>query len=121
MSNYGTTWEDIEPTRPHDMIKREENPTGNALDKFMRTAYEENKWTPWIRHSYHPGDRYAELTIHRTPTARSKTDFEYVFELKHPVGLMCFEHEYNGMPRRFGTEASWLTHRREEQHDRTTP
>ena len=111
MSNYGTTWEDIEPTRPHDMIKREENPTGNALDKFMRTAYEENKWTPWIRHSYHPGDRYAELTIHRTPTARSKTDFEYVFELTHPAGLMCFAHEYNYLPRMFGSEASLLKHR----------
>ena len=71
-------------------------------------------WAPWVRHSQQPGDRYAELTIHRTPTERSKTDFEYVFELKHPVGLMCFEHEYNGMPRRFGTEASWLTHRSEE-------
>ena len=89
-----------------------------AEARELRDKYIE--WTPWVRTSHQPGDRYAELTIHRTPTERSKTDFEYVFELKHPVGLMCFEHEYNGMPRRFGTEASWLTHRREEQHDRTT-
>ena len=113
MSNYGTTWEDIEPTRPHDVVKREKNATNNALDRFTNDS-NEIPWTPWTRHSQQPGDRYAELTIHRTPTARSKTDFEYEGYLQHPVALMCFEHQYNDMPRRFGTEASWLTHRSEE-------
>ena len=111
---YGITWEDIsgEPTP-----LPEKNPTTNALDRFTTDSTMRNNeipWTPWIRHSYHPGDRYAKLTIHRTPTERSKTDFEYEGELQHPVALMCFEHEYNDMPRMFNTEASWLTHRNEE-------
>ena len=67
MSDYGTTWEDIEPTRPHD---KEENPfygTTNALDRFTNDS-NEIPWAPWVRHSQQPGDRYAKLTIHRTPT-----------------------------------------------------
>ena len=107
---YRITWEDIsgEPTP-----LPEKNPTTNALDRFT-TGSNEIPWTPWVRHSQQPGNRYAKLTIHRTPTERSKTDFKYEGHLQHPVALMCFEHQYNDMPRRFGTEASLLTHRSEE-------
>ena len=83
-----------------------------AEARELRDKYIE--WTPWIRTSHQPGDRYAELTIHRTPTERSKTDFEYEGYLEHPAALTWIENKYNDMPRRFGTEASWLTHRSEE-------
>ena len=68
MSDYGTTWEDIEPTRPHDKEENTFYGTTNALDRFVREPHSEVPWTPWTRQSHHPGDRYAELIIHRTPT-----------------------------------------------------
>ena len=67
MSDYGTTWEDIEPTRPHDKEENQFYGTTNALDRFTNSS-NEIPWAPWVRHSQQPGDRYAKLTIHRTPT-----------------------------------------------------
>ncbi len=106
---YGITWEDIsgEPTP-----LPEKNPTNNALDRFT-TDSNEIPWTPWVRHSQQPGDRYAKLTIHRTPTKPMEmytSDQQVAVQLMKsnndwPLGLSCSK-----CSAKFHTRFSLTTH-----------